>query len=653
MRYMVNPKQSNLFDPFEHVFSEAAYRVVRKGWQGVFRHVILEIIPVDLLAKHFSEDMGRPTKELYSMAGLVFIMQFKNWTVEEATNAYMFETSVQFALNLEPAGQSLCTRTLERYLKLFRENDVAAAVYTEVGAALVEALDLSVAKQRLDSTHVFSDMALFGRTQLMGVTIKRFLTQVRRHDTVAYEALPESLRLRYAPSPDRLFGEVTKDPRSRQRLRQHVAEEMHELIKRFAHSPLFRERPTYTSLCAVFEQQCIVEQGREEEKEKVVVKEKAGGNVIQNPSDPDATYDGKKGPGYQVQLSETCDEDNAIQVITYVLPQTASELDPEAVLPAVETLTERGLAPETLLADSAYGSDNNVQACKAEGVELISPVNRSRLDPDKLNVGDFTIDRETETVQTCPAGHAPVDSTYNPDTDKTLTHMEVAVCQACPLRERCPLTGNRTRTFRHTPAERRRAERRHEEETEAFRKQYRKRSGIEGTNSGIKRRTGLGRLRVRGRPAVFMAIYLKVAGWNLFRAADAEKMRHYIDAIVENRYPKPLTNAPRRVYRACCLHLRAFWAQLGRLTAIATAKPVQRPRRRGFTQFRNGTFVGGTFEGGLGGRKGFMKNRFSSTPPRAKPTSIAGVIKRQTQKREYQTTTTHSYLAKGSLQPGP
>ena len=43
--------------------------------------------------------------------------------------------------------------------------------------------------------------------------------------------------------------------------------------------------------------------------------------------------------------------------------------------------------------------------------------------------------------------------------------------------------------------------------------------GIESTNSILKRVTGLDRLRVRGRPAVYSSILLKVAGWNLLRAA--------------------------------------------------------------------------------------------------------------------------------------
>jgi hypothetical protein len=48
--------------------------------------------------------------------------------------------------------------------------------------------------------------------------------------------------------------------------------------------------------------------------------------------------------------------------------------------------------------------------------------------------------------------------------------------------------------------------RRRRERTEEFQGKYRKRSGIESTNSLLKRVTGLDRLRVRGQKSVFMSI---------------------------------------------------------------------------------------------------------------------------------------------------
>ena len=113
MIYAGDPRQNALFDSFAGLFSPVARRVVEQGRQGVFRHVILALRPVDALAGAFDPVWGRPTKELYSMAGLMFLMAFNDWTHEEAVQRYMFGQDVQRALNLPPSRVSLCTRTLE------------------------------------------------------------------------------------------------------------------------------------------------------------------------------------------------------------------------------------------------------------------------------------------------------------------------------------------------------------------------------------------------------------------------------------------------------------------------------------------------------------------------------------------------------------
>jgi hypothetical protein len=126
----------------------------------------------------------------------------------QAIEAYRFHTDVQFALNVEP-GVQICTRTLERYQQLFRDDDLAALTFKNVTEALVEKLEQDVSLQRLDSTHLYSHMATFGRTKLMAVAIKRFLVQVKRHDPQVYAALPEPLRLRYELAQSQLFGNAT------------------------------------------------------------------------------------------------------------------------------------------------------------------------------------------------------------------------------------------------------------------------------------------------------------------------------------------------------------------------------------------------------------------------------------------------------------
>jgi hypothetical protein len=280
-----DPRQNRLFDPFAGMIPPAGQRIISSGWQGVFRHVLLEVMPVGELAQHFRHELGAPTKELYSMAGLVFRADFLGWTAQAAAEAYIFRIDVPYALNLEP-GATVCSRTVERYQKLFRDHDLAALIFHDVTTRLAESLELNISQQRLDSTHVFSHMASFGRMKLMAVAIKRFLTPVKRHAPESYAALPEAFRLRYQPAESQLFAGA-KDAEARQRSRQQVAEDLQWIIDHFANCADMTGRSSYKVMVTIFSQQCEVSEG------KVVVKAKTGGDCVQNPSDFDASYDGR------------------------------------------------------------------------------------------------------------------------------------------------------------------------------------------------------------------------------------------------------------------------------------------------------------------------------------------------------------------------
>ena len=65
--------------------------------------------------------------------------------------------------------------------------------------------------------------------------------------------------------------------------------------------------------------------------------------------------------------------------------------------------------------------------------------------------------------------------------------------------------------------ERNRERRRRAEADGEFQKRYAIRAGIEATNSELKRRHGLGRLRVRRRPRVELAVHLVALACNLKR----------------------------------------------------------------------------------------------------------------------------------------
>ncbi len=518
MRYAVDPRQMILFDPAESMFSPMTLKRLADGWPGLFRSQMLRLMPARELGEHFDPKRGCPTKELYGMAGGIFLKGFFNLTIDETVERYLTDAAWQYALNVNPMEASLSHATIERYTKLFVEDDLAAKVFHRVTSAFIEALELDVSRQRLDSTHIFSDMATFGRTKLMGVAIKRFLTQLKRHDRPLYDALPEDLRSRYAPSQGKLFADFKGERRA---LRQTVAEDLLALVSRFAEQEAVTSRSSYKAMKRILEEQCDVLE------EQVKLKDKPGGNVMQNPSDPDAGYDGHKGPGHQVQLAETCAEGNDVQLITGVIPEPADRPDSEAVEPMLDQLESHDRKPEALYADTAYGGDENVTLAAERGVDLQSPVSgTSKHDPDALTVDDFVIDEATETVERCPNGCEPASSEHDATTGVTTTVMRSSDCHGCEFASQCPVKRVHGRfVLRHTAKQRRLAARRAEQATDVFGENYAIRGGGESVNSGLKRRMGMGRLRVRGSPRVRMAVLLRCAGWNFLRALRALKKR--------------------------------------------------------------------------------------------------------------------------------
>jgi hypothetical protein len=137
---------------------------------------------------------------------------------------------------------------------------------------------------------------------------------------------------------------------------------------------------------------------------------------------------------------------------------------------------------------------------------------------------------ESNEVVACPAGHAPKSTRHNEKNDHLWAQMDAELCQSCPLVELCRVQKNKQTGLANGRVQFRSdapkaARRRRHEQTDEFREAYRWRSGIESTNSSLKRRLGLDRLRVRGMQAVKQSVMLKLTAWNILRATSLRNAR--------------------------------------------------------------------------------------------------------------------------------
>jgi hypothetical protein len=404
-------------------------------------------------------------------------------------------------------------------------------------------LGTRVNRQRLDSTHILSNFEMLTRLGLFCETLRVALAALRRAHPRLYTRVPEEVRSRYL-----------KDDGTETRYRDAKSEHARRRVDVCA-----RDVYRVLAVCAgksaakleeikllqrLFDDQCEVvaderKPGADDDDAgqggaPVVVKEPKtiSSDSLQTPHDPDVTYSGHKGKGYELQIAETCNEENDVEILTHVELTPSCGSDVDAAIPALEDLEKRTLRPDELVADTTYGSAKNAVEAAKLGTELVSPLGGTapessgeELKTPTLGIGDFKVDAQLQSPALCPAGHEATSQQFVSKQSNTVElRFDAAKCAACPMAEHCPSktkSGSSEAVVRVNLERANIEQRRSAEARGELRPRYKIRAGIEATNSELKRRHGLGKLRVRGEDRVTFAVYFKALACNVKRMIQA------------------------------------------------------------------------------------------------------------------------------------
>lgn len=518
MFHVKNHKQLNIFDPWGHLGAKRR-KELDKSWAGLFRKHILLSLPVDDLRKHYHEKDGRPSKELYSMLGLMVLQQMHDLTDEQAVEQFAFNIKWHYALDITSSTDEysyVSLRSIWQMRSILAKENLHESLFHKITAKLAKVFKADFRKQRIDSVHIRSNMRHLGRISLLSKTIKKFLVNLKRHHRVLFDKLDKSLKARYLDKKEEAVFALVKPSESGNTLNQ-IAKDIFTLIEEFKKHKAVSIMDSFKLLVRLFQEQCIVE---EHEGNKLVVakpNKDVPSDSLQNPSDPDAGYSGHKGKGYSVQVMESYSNDASakhLPLISHIAVKSADNSDAHALLPALEDAKSREMKPEELLADTLYGSDNNVvEADKKHDVEVVAPLKNA---PDGLSLTDFTMNDSGHILE-CPQGKRPEKTQFKKRFSAAFNGTD---CRECPLLDQCPVSvGKKAAYIRYTLKDVRVAKRRTYEYSPEFRERYRFRAGVEATMAEYDRVTGVKKLRVRGLPAVSFAVFLKAIGINLKRAA--------------------------------------------------------------------------------------------------------------------------------------
>jgi len=138
-----------------------------------------------------------------------------------------FDLRWQYALDINLDQAHICQKTLHNFRTLVATNGKAWEVLSSITARIIEEAGLSPERQRLDSTHITSNMADLSRLGFFVRTMEKFLRELERRHPRLYAKLWRLYHQLYRERAG-YFADV-KSSRARRRLGK-VAKHLYLLV---------------------------------------------------------------------------------------------------------------------------------------------------------------------------------------------------------------------------------------------------------------------------------------------------------------------------------------------------------------------------------------------------------------------------------------
>ena len=506
----ITNEQLSLRDPWA-ILSEREKRFLDKSWARYFAEYVFPKIDEAPYAVLYSKKDSRPNTPVNVQIGALILKEYTGQSDDEILASLLFDIRYRYALHTTGfSEQPMSDRTLGRFRERCnayeRETgiDLLHNTIESLANELATMMNIDRSLKRMDSLMVASNIKKLSRLELLYVTVSNLVEEMWRREN----KVPEELR-HYLESGDRNVviyhnkSEETEDKISR------ILREA-KILKESCNGD-YDESSNYQLLIRVLREQTVEEDGVYRLR-----KAEDGGmhsGMIQNPSDPDATYRekaGKQHRGYVGNLVESSGENGSIVTDYQYEPNNYS--DSAFLRDALEKMGEQK-EQVTLVADGAY-SGEGLDICAAEKNVTLVNTNLTGKEPDEFLAG-FELNEDETRVVKCPAGHEVKSCSFNKKTGQFTVSFHKTNCEGCPFKEQChPKEYSRTCKKTFSVKGKHRAEQKKARKTEAFKKFCHFRNGVEALPSLLRRRYHVDHMPVRGKLRSRIFFGCKIAALN-------------------------------------------------------------------------------------------------------------------------------------------
>ena len=358
----------------------------KKGWHNQFYVQITQRIDEELFRPLFCSDNGAPNASIRLMVGMMILKEGQGLSDAKLFEECRFNLLTRRALglfNIDDSLPAISTYYLLRKRIVEWEKagnaNLIEKVFSQVTNSQSIEFQVNGKKIRMDSKLLGSNIAWYGRYELVHETLRKSYPTIKAAmDHLSLSAAEiELLESILGESGDKVVYHSSKED---------IASKMTALGRLIYN--IFRQIGEQSSeamqvLYRVFNDQYqYIEDENEENEEtgtgRFVIpraKEDISAKSVQSPHDTECHYrnkDGNQVKGYSINVTETCDEAQSLNLITNVLVDVVSTADCDFLQPAIEATMEVITQQiETVNVDGAYNSVSNQDYCKGESIDLI------------------------------------------------------------------------------------------------------------------------------------------------------------------------------------------------------------------------------------------------------------------------------------------
>jgi hypothetical protein len=536
------------------------------SWASTFYREFFCRIHEEAFAVLYSDVPSRPNVPVNVLVGLEALKAGHGWSDQELYEHYCYDLQVRYALGYDRLGDGdFEIRTLYYFRERLSRYHVEKGVnlleqaFEQITDAQIVDLKIRTGMQRMDSTQIASNIVSASRLQLL-------VEALQRVERILSEADRARLAETFAPYTQDSAGHYTYRVKGQEAIREHlqkIGQAIHSLLAELKAG--YAAEHAYQVLEHIFADNFhLLESGPCAKQNQELTSD-----CLQSVDDLEATYRTKGTghyKGYVANITETCDPQNELQLITkvQVAPNNVddSQLLAEA-LPNLQARTEL----DTLVTDGGFGGEASDQALQeAKTVTLIQTAIRgAQPDPNKFSLSDFDIQQDEKgnpVTLTCPQGQTvPMPPGR---TTGWQARFDPALCSTCPfqLDGRCrtqPQKRDPRYLLAFTSQEVRTAKRRKDYLAHTG-DSHNLRSAVEATVRSVKHPFPAGQLPVRGKFRIACMMIASAA------VANVRRIQRYLKAKMKaGETAKSVPGEPNRQSEAAVgSFFASTWASLAR-----------------------------------------------------------------------------------------